>query len=365
MKICLFSDARSVHVQRIAAGLAARNAEVHIVTYKPAEVPGASVERFRIPAVRLTNPRRWQGRWAHYLRSFMKQYDIVHVHFLHDWGFTPEIMHEGCFVATPWGSDIVPPPGEGSAPSAAIAARVTMLRHAACVTAWGRFLAEATAELAGIDADAIHRLPLGVDLLLFRPMPTSPRPENAPQRVGFFKGFRAVYGPTYLMRAIPTVVEELPNTRFQLLGDGPMLEDCKVLAGRYGVQSHVTWIRRQPHANLPNYLAGWDLTVIPSLCESFGVAALESSAMKVPVVASNVGGLPETVHDDETGWLVPPASPEHLADAIITLLRDEPRRRAMGESGRSMVRRAYDWAVILDQWMETYAAVRDHACVMV
>ncbi len=355
MRVCIFGDARSVHVQRLAAGLAARGVSLHVVTHKPAEVPGATVEPFAVPRAAWSNPRRWDARRLRYLRSFAQRFDVVHIHFLHDWGFTGEMLDEGCFVVTPWGSDIVPPPGEGLPTEPLRETRVRMLRSARKVTAWGSWFAGAVARFAGIEAERIERLPLGVDLHLFRPMARSPRDARAGHRVGFFKGFREVYGATFLVRAMPTVLVEFPRTQFHLIGDGPQLTACKQLAGRLGVDFSIQWIARQAHRNLPHHLAGWDLTVIPSLCESFGAAALESSAMEVPVVASRVGGLPETVRDGVTGTLVPPAAPEQLADGIIRMLNDSDLRRQMGASGRAMVAAEYEWGAILDRWVKVYA----------
>ncbi len=365
MKICLFADARSVHVQRISAGLAARGVNVHIVTHKPMTVEGATVEAFRIPPASLMNPRRWHSRWRLYLRDFMKRFDVVHVHFLSPWGFTPEIIDDGCFVASTWGSDIVQPPGEGRPTDSVIEERKMMLKCAAKVTAWGPYLARTTANFAQIDQSEISLLPLGVDLDLFQPMKSTPKPVGSPHKVGFFKGFRLVYGATFLMRAIPTVLSEFPKTKFHMIGDGPELVKCKQLAGMHGVDFQINWIRRQSYGSLPGHLAGWDLSVVPSVCESFGAAALESSAMCVPVVASDVGGLHETVRDGETGWLVPAQAPEQLADAIIKALSDDDTRQAMGLAGRAMVQREYDWNTILDRWVETYQEARERAMCMV
>lgn len=365
MKICVFGDPRLVHVRRVVQGLVERGLEVHIVCYRPVEVPGATVERFEVPRPSVSNLRRWRGRWDQYLRSFMHRFDVVNVHFLHDWGFTPQIMERGCFVAWPWGSDIVPPPGELTASETLKAARVSMLRHAAGVTACGPTFAAAVAEFTGIDADDIDLLPLGVDIEQFRPAEPCSIDDTDGFHVGFFKGFREVYGPTYLVEAVPMVLEELPTTRFHFVGDGPQLPECQALAHKYGVESAVEWIPRQPHHRIPEHLAGWDLTVIPSICESFGAAALESSAMSVPVVASNVGGLPETVRHGETGLLVPPRDPSRLAGAVVKLLKDSALRRRMGEAGRRMVVREYDWRKILGDWQRMYETALDRCSVMV
>ncbi|MHC4695996.1 MAG: glycosyltransferase family 4 protein [Planctomycetota bacterium] len=365
MKICIFGHASAVHIQRIVRGLAARGQTIHIVTGKPCAVPGATVETFRVPHAGLTNPRRWQGRWERYLEGFLRRFDVVHVHFLHDWGFTPELMERGCFMVSPWGSDIVEPPDEQEPSVELRESRIAMLRHAAGVTTWGPTFAAEVARYADIDVDRIHLLPLGVDLDLFRPADRKTARAGEEYHVGCFKGFRAVYGPTYLMHAIPRVLERLPPTRFHLIGDGPQLDQCRQLAQQNGTEASVEWIPRQPHDDIPRHVADWDLTLIPSVCESFGAAALESSAMCVPVVASDVGGIRDTVRHGETGLLVPAEEPEALSDAISTLLNAPRIRRRMGEAGRALVERDYDWQVILDKWVCTYEAVRERLAVMV
>ncbi|MBI4717630.1 MAG: glycosyltransferase family 4 protein [Planctomycetes bacterium] len=361
MKLCLFGDAQSVHLRRIAAGLARRAARVHVVTHKPADIPGVSVERFCVPRPGLMHPRRWRVRWANYLKGFLRRFDVVHVHFLQDWGFRPEIVETGCFAATPWGSDIVPPPGEGTPTPELTAVRVAMLRRANLVTAWGPRFAATVSAVAGIPARDIALLPLGVDLSLFHAAAHPAEPRSGGPRIGFFKGFRETYGAAYLVRAIPRVLESYPAARFELIGDGPQLTECRALAEQLSVQPSIQWVPRQRHEDLPRHLAGWDVSVVPSVCESFGAAALESSAMGVPVVASHVGGLPDTVRDGETGLLVPPADSDRLADAIATLLRDDELRRRMSIAGREFVARNYEWGGILDRWVDVYEAAINRA----
>ncbi len=365
MKICLFGDLDCVHVPRAATGLAARGHTVHVCCHHPAELPGVTVQKFAVPAPGLRNPRRWQQRQEAYLKGFLRKFDVVLICFLSDWGLTPQLMEQGCLVAFPFGSDIVPPPGEDPPSASLSAARLNMLRHAQAIGVAGPRFAKVVAHFAGLECERVDLLPIGVDTELFKPRPASDKGVIRPPRVGFFKGFRRVYGAPYLVRAIPSVLDEVPLARFDFIGDGPELLLSKQMAGLYGVESAINWHRPQPHRNLPNFLAGWDLSVIPSLCESFGVAALESAAMQVPVVASDVGGLPDTVLHEQTGLLVPPQAPEALADAIITLLQDTPRRRLMGLTGRAFVKEHYEWDNLLQRWEDVFEKARDRAAVMV
>ncbi len=357
MKVCLFADARSIHIRQLVRALDSRGVTVHVVTHKPTELPGASVERYSVPPPGLTNPRRWESRRRRYLQGILRRFDVVNIHFLADWGFGDwafEQRSRAAIVATAWGSDIVDPPGETPASSELIATRKQLLRHADAVTVCGPSFARTVAAFADIALEFIDVVPFGVDLELFDGRRTGDKKTGDTPLVGFFKGFRAVYGPMNLVRAISNVIDMEPNARFELIGDGAQLEECQSLARDLGVDSFIRWIPRQDHARLPAFLARWDLNVIPSVHEAFGVAALESSAMRVPVVASDVCGLRDTVRHGETGLLVPPNHPQRLADAITDLIRDPGLRERMGHTGRQFVERTYDWQVVGDQWTRFY-----------
>ena len=354
MKICVLGDAEAIHIRRIAAGLAGRGHLVRVLSHKTCDMPGVQVERFRVPRFGLRYPARWRQRWSMYLRRIMREHDVVHVNFLHDWGFTREIAGAGRLVVSPWGSDIVKPPDLNAYPEEVVRSRRELLRMADAVTVWGRFFAAKVAEFAGLPAEAISIAPLGVDLEQFRP---TGAPKIDPPTVGFFKGFHPVYGPKVLVRAIPRVLARFPQVRFEMVGDGKLLDECRQLVESLGIAHAVRWIDRQPHDRLPDILDRWDLSVAPSICESFGVAALESSAMEVPVVASRIGGLRETVRHGQTGLLVPPSDPEALANALTELLSDEPRRREMGVAGRRMVTEEYEWHSCLDRLEAVYRHV--------
>jgi glycosyltransferase involved in cell wall biosynthesis len=97
-------------------------------------------------------------------------------------------------------------------------------------------------------------------------------------------------------------------------------------------------------------ISRWTLSVVPSICESFCIAALESAAMGVPIVAAHVGGLRETVLHDETGLLVPPADPDALAGAIIDLLCNDGRRCRLAANGRPFVAARFEWEKCMDAW---------------
>jgi glycosyltransferase involved in cell wall biosynthesis len=354
MKVCILGNAQCAHVGRIARGLARRGHQVCVVSHKPGQIRGVEVQRFRVPGWGLRYPGRWSGRRTAYLRTLMRDHDVVHVHFLHDWALTPEIAAAGRLVVTPYGSDIVRPPDLGCYPDGTESMRRALLQMADAVTVCGQNFARTTADFAGLDREDVDVVPFGVDLRQFAPRPDR---SERPPTVGFLKGYKAVYGPEFWVRAIPDVLARCPDAQFDMVGDGPLRDSCRRLAGSLGLDECIRWLDPVPHDEVPSRLAGWDLSVIPSVCESFGVAALESAAMEIPVVASRVGGLVETVRDGCTGLLVEPEDPKALADAVVTLLRDPARRRAMGAAGRRMVAEQYDADRCLDRLVEVYRRV--------
>jgi glycosyltransferase involved in cell wall biosynthesis len=278
----------------------------------------------------------------------------VHVPFLQDFHLTPEIVSAGRLLVSPLGSDVVPPPDLGTFPPEVAQQRRDLLRMGHAVSVCSRAFATDVAAFAGIDVDRIAVVPMGVDLAQFRPVAREPAHRLT---VGFFKGFRPVYGPTVLLSAIPKVLAQVPNACFELIGHGDLLPECRAMAFESGAGDAIAWGDPCPYDRLSSVIGRWDLSVVPSFCESFCVAALESQAMEVPVVASHVGGLPETVRDGETGVLVPPGDADALAHAIVVLLSDGARRREMGQAGRRFVTDRYEWSACLDQWEMLYEQV--------
>jgi glycosyltransferase involved in cell wall biosynthesis len=95
---------------------------------------------------------------------------------------------------------------------------------------------------------------------------------------------------------------------------------------------------------MSNLLSASDLCLIPSLLEAVSLSALESLACATPVLATNVGGLPEVIIEDKTGWLINPKSSEEIGSNLQALVRmDREILKQMGLAGRGMVENKYSW----------------------
>ena len=140
-----------------------------------------------------------------------------------------------------------------------------------------------------------------------------------------------------------------------LVGDGPDREAVEALAASLGVRDAVAFAGER--RSLGDLFAHADLFLLPSAQESFGLAALESLASGVPVVASDVGGVPEVVSHGETGWLVPPGDPAAMAAAALSLLADPPRRAAMGRAARAAALARFQPGPLVSRVEEIYRGV--------
>lgn len=352
MRICIFAKPDAVHTGRVVAALRQRGFQVHLIFTDQSGVSGASYERFAVPPLNLRHPLRRDVRRYRYLRDIFDKHDVVTTFFLHHWALDRESVGDGCLVVWPWGSDVCPPP-VGPAPSeATLRRRRTMLRAGTSVNVCGHWFAEKVANFAAIPRSSINVTPLGVDTDRFRP-PTAQCDETI---VGFMKGFGYAYGSTDWIRAIPLVLNRVPSARFEMIGDGPLRQECQVMAQQLGVSHAIRWIAPQPHHRVAEIINRWSVSVMPSLCESFGVAALESSACGVPVVATAVGGFRETVEPGRTGFLVAAGDPSDLSESVVKLLLDKELRRFMGDNGRRMVMQRFEWNDCADRWADSFIA---------
>ena len=154
-----------------------------------------------------------------------------------------------------------------------------------------------------------------------------------------------------LLQAIPSILKEHSSARFLLFGRGPLHEEVARKVREAGLDNVV----RLPgfRDDLPEILPCLDLLVHPATMEGLGVILLQASAAGVPIVACEVGGVPEVVAHGETGLLVPPESPGPLAEAVSALLGNPDRGRAMGNKGRARIRESFS----VDRMVEGNLAV--------
>ena len=162
-----------------------------------------------------------------------------------------------------------------------------------------------------------------------------------------------------------TALRGLPSTELVVAGGpdrsrlhrDPEARRLRELAEEVGVADRVDLRGRVDRADLPTLVRSTDAVVCAPWYEPFGIVPLEAMACGVPVVASAVGGLIDTVVDGQTGVHVPPRDPDRLRDVLASLLADPERRRRYGAAGVRRVRELYCWERIATSTLDIYARV--------
>lgn len=159
-------------------------------------------------------------------------------------------------------------------------------------------------------------------------------PEDAPI-VGVVARLEPEKGHPTLLDAWPAVLRAVPRARLLVVGEGSRREALEEQVQTLGIAHAVVFTGRRD--DVPAVTAALDVAVLPSYREAQGLTILEAMALSRPVVASNVGGIPEMVEDGVTGLLVPPHDPAALAAAIVRLLTDHPLADMLARAGHDLV----------------------------
>ena len=175
--------------------------------------------------------------------------------------------------------------------------------------------------------------------------------------VGTVGLFRPSKGLTILLSAFQRVLEKYPNGHLLLVGDfaDPMEKQaCQNLIKKINIKKKVTITGRVPHIEILTWLQEMDVFTLPSLHEGSPNAVLEAMGAKVPVVATAVGGVPETIVDGVDGILVPPNDSKFLAEKILDICGNRALKNALTEAGWKKVMSVLSPEQETRHWMEIY-----------
>lgn len=158
------------------------------------------------------------------------------------------------------------------------------------------------------------------------------------------------------------VLPAIPDAEFVIVGgpgaghldDDPEVRRLRTLASAFGIADRVVFTGAVARKDMPPLLRSADVVTCTPWYEPFGIVALEAMACGVPVVASAVGGMLDTVVHDVTGRLVTPQRPRECADQVTAILRDSFLRRSLGLAGRDRARARYSWDRIAADTVRVY-----------
>jgi glycosyltransferase involved in cell wall biosynthesis len=155
-----------------------------------------------------------------------------------------------------------------------------------------------------------------------------------------------------LIKAARIVVDEFPQLIFLIAGEGPLRREIEISIKKFNLEEKVKLFGFRQ--DIPEILSILHLFVLSSSWEGLGTSLLDAFASRVPVVATNVGGIPEIVKDGVNGVLVPPGNPEALAGAISSLLKNRDLARRMAEEGFRLVKEKFSIGKMVEETKKIY-----------
>jgi len=316
---------------------------------------GRTVQRIRETGIRVTviPPQDDESiirELVAYLRR--RELDLLHAHL-----FRAELL--GTRAAQEAGTPVV----VATAHSSRVRSPADIAALAAVTPSIDRLIAPSAAIAAklrteGRGAADITVVPNGVDLDRFSPHRSSQGTAALRAALGIPPGAFLIgvvarlepeKGHRYLLGAMPAIVNAVPNAWLLLVGEGSQTDALRAQAGSLPLAANQRVVIAGFQTDVESVTQALDVAVMPSLREAQGLALLEAMAARRPVVASAVGGIPETIRDGVDGLLVPPADPQALAAAVVRLAADRRLRDRLAASGRRRVEDRFSVAASVRQ----------------
>jgi len=362
MKVLMLSEPNSPHTIKWATSLSSRGVEILLFGLSNLQVKNYENTSVRVFTLGQKIARKEGAlskisylRALPTIRKIVKEFkpDILHAHYASSYGLLGALSGYHPLIVSVWGSDVFSFPNISPLHRGILK---HVLKKADFITSTSHIMAKETQKYTQKD---IQVIPFGVDLGVFRPKEVESLFDKGDIVIGTIKALEKTYGVEYLIRAFKIIVEKYPSLPLKLLivGGGSLEGYLRKLTKELGIESRTIFTGRIPFDEVPKYHNMITIFVALSESESFGVAVVEAMACGKPVVVSNVGGLPEIVENNVTGFVVPPRDVKEAAKAIEKLVLDDKLRTQMGKAGMRRVKKLYDWNENVKQMIELYEKV--------
>lgn len=307
-----------VATYNLADNLVKRGHEVHIITTHDDNLPYSSMEkgfyihRIAWPKIRIIG---YLSFWTKIYLQIQKIYpDIIHCQSL-DVCIPAEIAKKTMnipYVVWGQGSDIYLPGRFLQLASKPI------IQNADAVLALTEDMKQKMQRMCDRE---IFIVPNGVDLEMFEISSGGQKSGNS-KTIIFVGRLHPVKGVQYLIEAMTIVHQEMPEIELVIVGDGVERARLEELAKRLNQDSYIQFTGRIPQGSIPRFMHQADIFALSSLSEGLPVVLLEAMAAGLPIIATNVGGIPDIVKEGVNGYLVNVKNPNEIADKILFLLQN-------------------------------------------
>lgn len=215
-------------------------------------------------------------------------------------------------------------------------------------------------ESGKLGSDQVITLYNGVDILRFKNTNESQRihlkqalnlPLDGPIIITVAV-LRQPKGIQNMIRALPAILEIIPNAHYLIVGDGAYGASLRDLVATFNIQNRVTFAGHR--TDIPALLACSDLFVLPTLKDALPTVLIEALAAEKPIVASDVGGVPEIIENEVNGLLVPPDDPSSLAKACLQMMKNQEQTKQIILAGSEIVKQRFSIDVQIEKLSKVY-----------
>ena len=342
MKVCYLANAASPHAVRWVNYFAEHGCKVDLITWHAprdrAEIcPDVEIHRLLFPPHYLG----LCGALLEIVWLLRKIHpDIIHAHYIGTFGVLAGLYSRFSgfrpVVLTAWGSDLLVD---------AKTWKKCLMKYALQRVDWTTCNAEHIREVLlemGAEPDKVSLISFGVDVDRFSPSVSGERIRN---RLGVggspvvisMRNLRPLYDVECLIRAMPLVLRDVPDTRFVIAGEGRERSRLESVAKSLHVSDSVSFVGFIPDSEVPEYLASSDVYVSTALSDGWSASTSEAMACGLPVVITDFGDNRRWVEDGVNGFVVPSRDPQTLASRVVHLLRHERDRIEFGRVNRRVI----------------------------
>lgn len=366
MKVILLGDPSSSHIVKWANGIHSRGIDVLIFglyNFDPSQYSkGIKVEFFKSPKF-----VKWRSDGnilkSLYLLSLPKLHkvikdfksDLMHTQYASSYGMLAALSGFHPSLLQVWGADVYRFPDKSKFHENLLRYN---LRKADTLLSTSHSMLLRTKKYTDKNIEFIQ---LGVDINKFIPMKVDSLFKPDDIVIGTIKSLEKQYGIDLLIKSFKKVKDNFPSLPLKLLivGQGTLENYLKKLVQELNIENDTIFTGQIPHSEVPRYHNMLDVYVALSVedSETFGVAVIEASACEKPVVVSNVGGLPEAVEHNLSGFIVENLNIDQAAKAISKLVEDKNLRKQMGSDGRKRVVQNFNWEDKVDQMVSLYKRI--------
>jgi len=361
MKICYMADAANIHTQRWINYFADAGHEIHLISL---EIPGESnVRNIKLHLIRRLQPHIRVISFPINLlfdviqiKRLIKEInpDIIHAHYVTNYGMLGAFTGFHPLVVSAWGSDIL----VTSKKSKILKILVKFaLNKANLITCSGEHLREAITCI-GVNPQKMELIFHGVDTKKFKiiekdkDLAKNLSILNSPTIIST-RNFEPIYDIGMLIKSIPLIIKKIPNTKFIIAGKGKQEKYLKDLARSLGVLDTIRFVGWIKHDELAKYLSLSDIYVSTSLSDAgVAISTKEAMACGLPPIVTDIGDNRKWIKDGENGFIFPVNDSESLAEKIIYLLENRNVRKNFGKINRKMIEERidyYKWMAKMEQ----------------